>query len=934
MAAEVERQLLNHYKLDSLHPAEWPQRDDESDGSDDETAAHGTPSSATASRFAGLDRRASLRSTISGTEKVAGGADSLVQKDEPDPLGIAPSVVQQLRRRGLPVEENIRLRNRFMLSSTTFSPNLFLSQVHQDASTESLLQGLDFLSRSIEKKSASLKVLVESNFERFVRAKATIDNVYQEMRTQGQDQSLPASPNPNMSHRKTHSRHASRGNAHFRSVSGTVNPARPAAADKKKNALTKESEYGVLGIKAPLIELAIKAEEVWGPALGGRDKEEELNNVLSYVEQNRPVFCIAGNLQEAIKTRDYDGLVEEYNRAKRQADQARNLADAASENNIDLTDAQVHQIIVAAKVWHDTQNQLKTFKRDVWKRLSSPQTYTDPISNGDQRDSYMTLIGILLQLGVDDNPIAYYLNSRHSQLKDRLTDSYDRLRAEVEVARRKLANEAHPSSQIAKIHLQSASAHLAQDRTSNMDSPKILEFWQKIQDALNSLLKQRGGLLGEIIDFWETTQSFISGKAQRNLPNAALSNDSARDHLQLSDDQVFRLRNCTTELITQLRDNIFSFFSDVPVEDIPSLMSAASETPTTAITPSDQTRKFSFDVDNIPAQNNQGEAWEKYAFWAPYANSLSGSYYLSRILILVGIAASEMGSLSLAYNDPRILDQLKSLVVGVRERCVQAVCTAWNTDSDTCKLLEDWTRSPDRRDLTNMPFQFMAFEEALLQNLQKMLYLSDAAQRMGSSQVIVSPSSKLLQVVRHHFVNSMYKALSGTVENAERSGARPGSLSSEDLDGVTMPAAAGHLLSDSSITAVKSTERVSQTSPGTPTNSNSKTNDISTERPPPPQSLQPLPSPQTHHPAPPQHIRNLLLALPNRRAKNPARRPRPNRLPPLHLVHDPHRHTLHLSNPHRHHLSGLGTRPQLRSPPPRRKTIRLRDSPGSSPRAR
>ena len=42
---------------------------------------------------------------------------------------------------------------------------------------------------------------------------------------------------------------------------------------KKKNALTKESEYGVLGIKTPLLEVSAKAEEVWGPALGGREKE-------------------------------------------------------------------------------------------------------------------------------------------------------------------------------------------------------------------------------------------------------------------------------------------------------------------------------------------------------------------------------------------------------------------------------------------------------------------------------------------------------------------------------------------------------------------------------------------------------------------------------------------------------------------------------------
>ncbi|KAG9546169.1 hypothetical protein KCU77_g20682, partial [Aureobasidium melanogenum] len=110
MSAEVERELLNHYKLDSLYPSEWPDRDDDDYDSDADHDA--TNTNHRESKFAALDRSVS-----------AGGrrTDNSVQKDEPDPLGIVPSVVHELRRRGLPVEENLRLRNRFMLSSTTFS---------------------------------------------------------------------------------------------------------------------------------------------------------------------------------------------------------------------------------------------------------------------------------------------------------------------------------------------------------------------------------------------------------------------------------------------------------------------------------------------------------------------------------------------------------------------------------------------------------------------------------------------------------------------------------------------------------------------------------------------------------------------------------------------------------------------------------------------
>ena len=321
MSAEVERNLLNHYQLTTLYPSEWPKRDDDSDGSETEqqpirrdvsSRASGR-ASRRMSRFSGLDSKTSYKSRLSGSKDTGSGSGNIVQKDEPDPLGISPSVVSSLRARGLSVEDNLKLRNRFMLSSTTFSPSLFLSSVHQTASTDELLQGLDFLSKSIEKKSASLKVLVESNFERFVKAKATIDNVYTEMRTQGaqpQPQSLTPARTP-------HSRVPSKGTSHFRTASNPFSPTGQIHGElQKKTALTKESEYGVLGIKAPLIELAVKAEEVWGPALGGRDRGDDLKSTLGFVERNRDLFRLAGEIQASVRRQDYELLVEDYQKAK------------------------------------------------------------------------------------------------------------------------------------------------------------------------------------------------------------------------------------------------------------------------------------------------------------------------------------------------------------------------------------------------------------------------------------------------------------------------------------------------------------------------------------------------------------------------------------------------------------------------------------------
>ena len=191
VSADAERRLLNHYKLTSLYPDSWPHQDGDSSDDEEDHHVNGTTparpgsklsvnSRQSLSRYRNIERHASIRSATTDSE-------SIVQKDEPDPLGMARSVATELKRKGLPVEDNLKLRNRFMLSSTSFSPAMFLSQVHQDATTEDLLRGLDHLSQSIEQKSASLKVLVESNFEKFVKAKATIDNVYTEMRTQEEE---------------------------------------------------------------------------------------------------------------------------------------------------------------------------------------------------------------------------------------------------------------------------------------------------------------------------------------------------------------------------------------------------------------------------------------------------------------------------------------------------------------------------------------------------------------------------------------------------------------------------------------------------------------------------------------------------------------------------------------------------------------------------
>lgn len=655
------------------------------------------------------------------------------------------------------------------MSSTTFSPGLFLSQLHATADTQSLLNGLDLLSQSIDQKSASLKVLVESNFERFVRAKATIDNVYKEMKYRGAD------PNPAPARPRAHSRHASRNS--FRSSAG-MGLASPLAPDpKKKNALVKESEYGVAGIKGPLLEISAKAEDVWGPALGGRDKEENLKVVAATLEKYQDFVETSSAVADSIKRKDYEALVEEFNKARKFADEARSIAQTGSSGAERLPDAQLYQILLAARMWHDVHEQVETFKRDTWKRLINLHTAPASDTSG-RRDQHMELISLLLELGVDENPIWIWLLSRYDYLKAKVAATADRTKVEIEVARRRIANIDKPGPQNIANHLKSIARQSVESKTHSFDSADVVELWEKIVSFLSSMLSTQG-IVGEVVDFWQTVQSFLEGRMQGSLPTGYKG--ESQKHHEIPPESASDLQKGTVELVDIIREHVFMFFNGPPPDDLSMLLSPMPTTPSTPMTASlggppltPNTLRAPYgglDPGSLPPPSpKRGEAWEKFAFWPPWSNSVSGVHYLAKALALVGSGSCDMASLApVAGGDGAVLERLRALVGSSRERCVTAVCAAWNKDAENIKFVEDWTRAPERKDVTKMPASFKAFESSLLAGMQQILYISDAMSKPGAGDIVQPPPTKLLQMVRSQYVTTLYKALSGMVENAERS---------------------------------------------------------------------------------------------------------------------------------------------------------------------
>ncbi len=108
-----EHTILNHYNLVNPFPTAWPAERDECDASEEESTADGLSKNAfrrSRSRYSALQHNGSdHRSLVPGSQKLRDGHETLVQKDEPDPLGMTDSVVRALRQKGLPIEEDQRL---------------------------------------------------------------------------------------------------------------------------------------------------------------------------------------------------------------------------------------------------------------------------------------------------------------------------------------------------------------------------------------------------------------------------------------------------------------------------------------------------------------------------------------------------------------------------------------------------------------------------------------------------------------------------------------------------------------------------------------------------------------------------------------------------------------------------------------------------------
>ncbi|EMR09930.1 hypothetical protein PNEG_01689 [Pneumocystis murina B123] len=243
--------------------------------------------------------------------------EEFIAQDEPDPLGMGDSVISLAKQNGITVPDDIRLRAKYLISSKRFNPTVFLRDIHSNNWYPELLSGLRWLTQSIEKRSDALKMLVENNFSRFVKAKTTIDYVCQDM---------------------------------------------------KHDMLNQEFDYGISELKSNINDVITKATQTFDPITENRAKAYRLISTLSILEKYKYHFNVPSLLLDCIEKNDHEMLIREYRKCKDIF-----LEEGVTpEKSVDIFESQRSKIF--KRIWKEVEKIIEDYRKNIFQQFSTFKT--------------------------------------------------------------------------------------------------------------------------------------------------------------------------------------------------------------------------------------------------------------------------------------------------------------------------------------------------------------------------------------------------------------------------------------------------------------------------------------------------------------------------------------------------------------------------------
>ncbi|KAL1921037.1 uncharacterized protein VTP21DRAFT_11672 [Calcarisporiella thermophila] len=398
---------------------------------------------------------------------------------------------------------NTNHRTSIIMNNKAFDPRKYVAEMHKDTSYNDLVAELERMRTSIDQRAEALKSLVHSNFDRFVNAKNTLDNVHEAM---------------------------------------------------KKKGLRSEEEFATRNASRALEEASVRASQVYGPLLERRAKAEKIRGTLNVLEKYKFFFSLPSTLQGHTKQRKYDAVVRDYKKGKflyqssTENDAESEVATAAgAKGNVVFTEQNRK---VFEKIWSEVDSIIVDLRATLFRQLSE---FWRPM------DDQEKTINILVELDSQTDPVWFYLDSQYKWIVGSLNEAYDEEMEKIQALRNSMSSLQDINRYRALALKRAILASNTKNFEASLSKELDVEIWQAMLNLVKTLSDM---LLRSLPDFWKLCKSFIEGKFQNKTSATLTSTRRRRQGMDLH--KVEQCQQMAREVVDIYASLITKLFAESP----------------------------------------------------------------------------------------------------------------------------------------------------------------------------------------------------------------------------------------------------------------------------------------------------------------------------------------------------------------------------------
>ncbi|KAL2916082.1 Exocyst complex component S5 [Polyrhizophydium stewartii] len=632
--------------------------------------------------FAPKGSRASSQPSTPSKARL-GMDDAVCAVDASDPLGIRETIFRRGKRRDSRMGLGGGSGPSVLIQEKNFDATFFLREIHKQTSHKDLEQGAVRLKVSIEQRDEVIKGLVKKYFAKFVSAKSTIDSFYREMR--------------------------------------------------QKN-LISLPDYGIAPFEKALENLETNANKLYGPVLGRRSNGDKIRIALSILEGWKFFFNLPSSLTDQIKKGKYDGAVRDFKKGKYLMQSSfTDESGSAKETRQDMRSGKdaaagllpkTHKAVFD-KVWAEVDKIVGQLRDELFSKLGDPSQSVE---------AQEKLIGYLVDLDADKNPVRCFLERQYMWLVDQLRvrqaptvsgpagNSNDGLDLSTESVQLTVSiSSATQGNSSTCVPTPSANATASATQSKRADELSMYEvkrglscvtsrnfelFFRNNDDAqawkltLRFIQELCSLLCSRLPDLCRVCKVYVDGKLgkSRTAENGRKAGQSRRA------ERVERMIRNITNLVRLILTDTFGLtmpFASILETFGPNDRGAQSAFSATTFTESlypeykeGTSVNTTENDDDFDARLVQPDISDIPALQARLAllvaHPLILAHYSTKVISVLGHMFSEIHSVAFLYEDALIRGMARS-VTQVQLRLVESICEGLQSTSAAFYLFEDWS---------------------------------------------------------------------------------------------------------------------------------------------------------------------------------------------------------------------------------------------------